>query len=106
MTENSEIYHGFIIEYVLNPFYQKRLDDLKAIKLSTILKRKNPYLFKAKNIELAGDFVKSIVDAHLSSQEETMFGKLLEKFAIFVSQTVDKGFKSNLKSIDLGTVKE
>jgi hypothetical protein len=34
--------------------------------LASVLKRKNPYLFKAKNIELAGDLVKSVVDAFLS----------------------------------------
>lgn len=66
-----------------------------------MLKRKNPYLFKAKNIELAGDLVKSIVDAHLSSQEETIFGNLLEGFAIYVSKTLYGGFKSELKSVDL-----
>ncbi|MBD0372728.1 MAG: hypothetical protein ICV60_17925 [Pyrinomonadaceae bacterium] len=43
-------------------------------------------LFKAKNIELAQDLVKGIVDAHLSSQEETVFGNLLEGFAIYVSE--------------------
>jgi hypothetical protein len=61
----------------------------------------NPYLFKAKNIELAGDFIKSIVDAYLSSQEETIFGNLLEGFAIHISSTLYNGFKSKLKSIDL-----
>jgi len=74
---------------------------LQQIHLNDILKRKNPYLFKAKNIELAQDFVKSIVDAFLSSQEETVFGNLLERFAIFVSTTTHNGKKSKFKSIDL-----
>jgi len=94
-------YYDYLIEHVLTPFYNKRLQDLRRMQLATILKRKNPYLFKAKNIELAGDFVKSIVDAFLSSQEETIFGNLLENFAIFVSETVDGGFKSAFKSVDL-----
>jgi hypothetical protein len=45
--------------------------------------------------------VKSIVDAFLSSQEETIFGNLLEGFAIYVSHTLYGGFKSELKSVDL-----
>jgi site-specific DNA-methyltransferase (cytosine-N4-specific) len=74
---------------------------LNSLHLTSVLKRKNPYLFKAKNIEVAGDLVKSIVDAFLSSQEETIFGNLLEGFAIHVSQTLYGGFKSELKSVDL-----
>jgi hypothetical protein len=37
------------------------------------LKRKNPYLFKAKNILTAQDLVKNLLDAYLQSQEETTF---------------------------------
>ncbi len=94
-------YYNYLAEHVLTPFYDKRLHDLQRLTLTNVLKRKNPYLFKAKNIELAGDFVKSIVDAFLSSQEETVFGNLLEKFAIFVSSQNDGGFKSVFKSVDL-----
>jgi site-specific DNA-methyltransferase (cytosine-N4-specific) len=45
--------------------------------------------------------VKGIVDAHLSSQEETIFGNLLEGFAIYVSAQLWSGFKSQRKSLDL-----
>ena len=85
----------------MTPFYLKRLEKLESLRLSDVLKRKNPYLFKAKNIELAGDLARSIVDAYLSSQEETLFGNLLESFAIYVAQTLHGGFKSNRKSLDL-----
>lgn len=101
MNGQQELYYEFLVQHVLTPFYDKRLRELKKLRLETVLKRKNPYLFKAKNIELAGDFVKSIVDAFLSSQEETMFGNLLETFAIYVSSVVDGGKKSTLKSVDL-----
>lgn len=94
-------YYEYLAERVIAPFYNKRLTDLKALRLNDILKRKNPYLFKAKNIELAGELVKSIVDAFLSSQEESLFGNLLESFAIYVSSTLYGGFKSDLKSVDL-----
>ncbi|MCC5609421.1 hypothetical protein LC612_22255 [Nostoc sp. CHAB 5834] len=94
-------YYDYLSEEVVTPFYNNRLDSLNKLYLKDVLKRKNPYLFKAKNIELAGDLVKSIVDAFLSSREETKFGNLLEGFAIYVSQTLDNGFKSNLKSVGL-----
>ena len=94
-------YYNYLAEEVLTPFYENRLKSLNALCLSNILKRKNPYLFKAKNLELAGDFVKSIVDAFLSSQEETIFGNLLKGFAIYVSHQLHNGFKSNFRSIDL-----
>lgn len=102
MTSPYQQYYDFLVEQVLTPFYEERLENLKSLRLKDVLKRKNPYLFKAKNIEIAGDLVKSIIDAFLSSQEETKFGNLLEKFAIFVSSTVDGGLKSEgLKSVDL-----
>ncbi|NJN86385.1 MAG: DNA methylase [Leptolyngbyaceae cyanobacterium SL_7_1] len=96
-----QTYYDYLVENVLTPFYEKRFEKLSKLRLLDVLKRKNPYLFKAKNIELASDFVKSIVDAYLSSQEETIFGNLLENFAIFVSSTLYNGSKSELNSIDL-----
>lgn len=94
-------YYEYLAEQVITPFYNKRFADLQSLSLQGVLKRKNPYLFKAKNVELAGDLVKGIVDAFLSSQEETIFGNLLEGFAIFVSSRLYGGFKSARKSLDL-----
>lgn len=94
-------YYDYLAEHVITPFYNVRLNNLKELNLHSVLKRKNPYLFKAKNIELAGDLVKGIIDAFLSSQEETIFGNLLEGFAVYISKTLYDGFKSDLKSVDL-----
>jgi hypothetical protein len=94
-------FHDYLAEYVIAPFYGERLESLKSLRLADVLKRKNPYLFKAKNIELAQDLIKGIVDAFLSSQEEGKFGNLLEGFAIFVSNKLHGGFKSSLASLDL-----
>jgi len=101
MTSSYQHYYDYLAEHVITPFYNVRLEGLQGLRLNSILKRKNPYLFKAKNIELAGDLIKSVVDAFLSSQEETIFGNLLEGFAIYVSHTLYGGFKSELKSVDL-----
>lgn len=85
----------------MEPFYMKRLEGLKSMRLRDVLRKKNPYLFKAKNIDTPGDLAKSIVDAFLSSQEETVFGNLLEGFAIHVAHTLYGGFKSKRGSLDL-----
>lgn len=55
-------------------FHQKKLEKIEAITLNDIIKRKNPYLFKAKNMLSASEFVKSVLDATLSSGEETNNG--------------------------------
>jgi len=82
-------------------FHEKRLKSLDKLKLSDVLKRKNPYLFKAKNTETSEQIVRGIVDAHISSNEETIFGDWLEGLAIFVNQKVYGGWKSGIKGIDL-----
>jgi len=89
------------IEDNIGTFHAKRLDSLQTLKLRTILKRKNPYLFKAKNILTSHDIVKVLLDAYLSSQEETIFGDFLEQLAIFVCEKVYSGNKSSAEGIDL-----
>ena len=48
------------VEANIRDFHQTRLDKLQKLKLMDLVKRKNPYLFKAKNIDTAPDFVKTI----------------------------------------------
>ncbi|MFO7851923.1 MAG: PmeII family type II restriction endonuclease [Bacteroidales bacterium] len=89
------------VEDNISIFHQKRIDSIKKLKLKKILRRKNPYLFKAKDSKTANQIVKSILDAHLSSNEETIFGDWLEGLAIFINQNVYNGWKSGIKGIDL-----
>ncbi len=93
-----------IIDYVeanIQFFHQRRLENLQKLKLMDVVKKKNPYLFKAKNINTASEFVKTILDARLSSQEETIFGGFLEGLAIFICSRVYGGQKSSAEGIDL-----
>ncbi len=76
------------VEENISEFHTKRLEKLNDLNLEEVLFRKNPYLFKAKNILTAEVLVRSIVDAYLSSQEETIFGDFLEGIAIFVCSKV------------------
>ena len=89
------------VEDNIGEFHERRADSLLSLKLTQVLKRKNPYLFKAKNINDAHDLVKLILDAHLSSQEETIFGEFMEMLAIFVCGKVFGGRKSSAEGIDL-----
>ena len=92
-----------IIEYVeahIDEFHDKRLEKVGKLKLSALLK-KNPYLFKSKNVTNARDLVKSLADAYLSSQEETLFGGFLEGLAVYAAETTFDGQKSGITGIDL-----
>ena len=100
----KEITQQQLAEYVeenIPRFHENRLEKLRKLKLKEILKRKNPYLFKVKNITTANDFIKTILDAYLSSQEESLFGGFLEELAIFVCAQVYNGRKSASEGIDL-----
>ncbi len=94
-----------IYEYVekhISIFHQRRLDyGQNKINLLKILKQKNPYLFRAKNVLTAHDLVKGFLDAFLQSQEETLFGDFIEGLAIFVCDKVYGAKKSELTGIDL-----
>lgn len=93
-----------VLEYVeknICIFHQKRIQSLDTLKLSKVLKRKNPYLFKAKYVLTADEIVRGIVDAHISSNEETIFGDWLEGLAIFINGKVYKGYKSGITGVDL-----
>lgn len=82
-------------------FHGKRIEALNNLKLNTVLKKKNPYLFKAKYLLTAEAIIKSITDAFISSNEETVFGDWLEGLAIFINQKVYNGRKSGIPGIDL-----
>lgn len=89
------------IEPNIRRFHSRRLENLLGLQLKKILSRKNPYLFKAKNQNTAHDLVKTILDAHLSSQEEGIFGGFLEELAVFICGKTYNGKKSSAEGIDL-----
>jgi hypothetical protein len=89
------------VENNIGIFHQKRIERLQKLQLKTVLKKKNPYLFKAKNLQTAEQIVRGIADAFISSNEETIFGDWLEGLAIFVNNKVYKGWKSGIPNIDL-----
>jgi hypothetical protein len=93
-----------VIQYVENniaQFHKQRIDKIKTLKLKAVLKKKNPYLFKAKYLQTSEEIVKQLIEAYISSSEETMFGDWMEGLAIFINQKVYNGRKSSSKGIDL-----
>ena len=81
-------------------FHQKRAKSLENLKLNKLL-TKNPYLFKAKNVQTAGELMSGLLGAFLSSSEEKLFGDFLEDLAIFVAGQTCSGHKSSAPGVDL-----
>ncbi|MFO7889526.1 MAG: PmeII family type II restriction endonuclease [bacterium] len=89
------------VENNIGKFHQKRIESLNRLKLKTVLKKKNPYLFRAKYLLTAEQIIKKLTDAFISSNEETIFGDWLEGLAIFINQKIYNGWKSGITGIDL-----
>jgi hypothetical protein len=95
------------VEYHISVFHRKRIEYVTTrIVLDAVLRQKNPYLFRAKNILTAQDLVKGFLDAFLQSQEETLFGEFMEGLAIFVCGKAYGGQKSEFTGIDLEFTKD
>jgi len=89
------------VEKNISHFHVKRIEKLDSLSLHQVLRKKNPYLFRAKNILAAHELINAIVSAYLSSSEEGIFGDWLEGLAIFVNQKIYNGRKSGTSGIDL-----
>ncbi len=89
VNKNIDVFHG------------NKLRIIQGLDLKKVLRKKNPYLFKAKNLTFAADLIKDILDAYLSSSEEKIFGDFLEDLAVFSARTTYNGRKSSATGIDL-----
>jgi hypothetical protein len=85
----------------IRAFHKARIEILRNMQLKDVLRKKNPYLFRAKNLLIGADLVKDILDAYLYASEEGKFGAFLEDLAIHVSGQVSGGKKSSAEGIDL-----
>ena len=74
------------ISIALTDFYTSLTSKLDNVDVDGVLKRKNPYLYRAKGINDATQIVNNILSAYVSSSEETIFGNcFFEPIAIVVS---------------------
>ncbi len=100
----NEVKPELIRDYVdkhIGEFHEGRIASLNSLKLTDVLRRKNPYLFKAKHMVTSEMIVRGFIDAHISSNEETIFGNWLEGLAIYINGIVFGGKKSGIQGIDL-----
>jgi hypothetical protein len=97
--DRQTVYDFVNVEIV--KFHDARLARLENLNLKEVLRKKNPYLFRAKNLLTAGQLIPAILDAFLSSSEEEIFGKFLEQLAIFISGQTCGGRKSSAEGVDL-----
>lgn len=81
----------------LERFYSKRLTGLEKLELNTILKKKNPYLYRALGVEKASEIVEEIMRAYISSSDETIFGN---EFFEPIARMVSGGKVSDAEGVD------
>ncbi len=74
---------------------------LETLKPEELIRRKNPYLFCLRATNKTDGFAASVLDAFLSSSEETMFGTLAEQCAVVICQSAKNGMKSTAEGIDI-----
>jgi hypothetical protein len=87
-----------IIHDSLDDFYSRRLNALNGLQLRKVLKRKNPYLYRATGYESAAEIVQEILKAHLTSSDEGIFG---DAFFERVALEASGGQKSLTDSVDM-----
>ena len=101
MPINTQYNEDAVIKAIaisLENFYANLIAKLDEINIRKILKRKNPYLFRAKAMCSAPDIVEAILSAYISSSEETIFGNVFfEPIALAASG----GQKSLTEGIDI-----
>ncbi len=86
------------IAEALENFYNSLIEKIDTLDIHKIMKRKNPYLYRAKAMENAGEIVDSVLSAFVSSSEETIFGNcFFEPVAIAASS----GNKALAEGIDI-----
>ena len=74
------------VALALEDFYTALLKKIDEVQIRDIMKRKNPYLYRAKAMQNAAEIVESVLSATVSSSEETIFGNcFFEPLAIFAS---------------------
>lgn len=87
-----------VIADAIEEFYASLVKGIDEITIDKILGSKNPYLYCVKNVKSPRQFVGSILDAYISSSEETIFGNLFfEPLAIAVSG----GSKAGAEGVDI-----
>jgi len=81
----------------LDDFYLQRLIKLSDVKLSDLLRKKNPYLLCATNGSSASKIVEKMLEEYISSSDESIFGDAFFKSITRIESesTISPGEESN-----------
>ena len=91
------------VAQALTEFYTNLTAKLDNVDVDGVLRRKNPYLYRAKGINDAHTIVEGILSAYVSSSEETIFGNVFfEPLAIALSG----GQKAVTEGVDITVDKD
>lgn len=85
---------------VVEGFTAKLLEKL-AVPPEKIISRKNPFLFRMRADSSVHSLAQMVIDAYMSSSEETIFGSVLEAIAEVVCRHGRGGRKSAAGGVDL-----
>lgn len=81
--------------------YVERIRDKLTENPKGIVEKKNPFLFRMRAIEGPRALASMMIDAFLSSSEETVFGGILQSVALSVCKHAKHGRPSSTESIDM-----
>lgn len=101
MSINESYNEQAVVEAIakaLDRYYTSLIEKVDSLNIKKIMKRKNPYLFRAKAVNGAAQIVDAILAAFISSSEETVFGnEFFEPIAIAAVQ----GQKALAEGVDI-----
>lgn len=101
MPINNNYSEEAIVEAIaiaLDNFYTNLIKKVDSLNVKAVMKRKNPYLFRAKAMNGAAQIIDAILAAFVSSSEETIFGNVFfEPIAIAAVQ----GQKALAEGLDI-----
>ena len=96
------------IASALELFYGSLIEKIDGLDIVKVMKRKNPYLYRAKAMQNAAEIVESVLSAFVSSSEETIFGNcFFEPIAIAASggnKALAEGIDIMIQKNDINTI--
>lgn len=86
------------IATALDNFYTNLIKKVDSLNVKAVMKRKNPYLFRAKAMNGAAQIIDAILAAFVSSSEETIFGNV---FFEPIATAAAQGQKALAEGVDI-----
>ena len=91
------------IATALDNFYTNLINKVNSLNIKAVMKRKNPYLFRAKAMNGAAQIIDAVLAAFVSSSEETIFGNV---FFEPIATAAAQGQKALAEGVDIMVQRE